>query len=1656
MPAGTVDTRFRWLLDVVDRGQPQKLLATDRQLRGSLKETDRQYTQMAHSATSASAKQAEAARTATSSTVKHGDAVVRTTADVGRLNTVQTEALSIYSRIAAAQNELAASYDRAATAAGRAADAEAKRNRTRRGFVHAGAGGGGFVSSEGGAIGGALTGVGKTGLLLGGGALALAGDVTAKGLKLGASVRAGAAGIGGLTGLDPRSATAVALIASAESVSARGLGTAFATLGKQLTGYEKHVREVQAAVSKGEKAPKANAAEETFGKLGIGPKTVAGLQNNLPAAFDLVYKRAAKLPAAERATVLKTFLGRGATLGGQIELGGPLTSQIADVRKQLGGLDPKKLQDLHETEIKLKLATDSLELSFAQTFGPDLIKLFDTVSPAIKPIGEALRTAVGVPLEFAKKALPEVFRGIKSGFDSVKGPAAAVHQANRAGIEPVYGGGVPFGAPPILGRAGRYRAPAPPSGPNAGTRGGTGVSRSALGLEPVLRVPHGHAETILPGSSASLLAKGEATKRASEPSALESAAKKIGSALHVAASEAAKYGGELVKAVQPAIPFFQNVALPVVEGFGKGVVGAFKIAIPIIHAGAVALGALGHALGPLNPELKILGIGLGILLAGPMLGLLTKLPKIGPLFRLLGAPIKIAGGAVGGFGRVLGGLGGVLEKTGGLFDKFPGRIGRVGGAVFKAAGSLTSSVGKGLSGISAIATGKGAQAANDLGKGIRGGAGKLVAAGKFIAGQFIGPLGGVGKAGAERLTGAFASGGVTAAMKGIGLSLAGLIGAGIVAGIGAYIYAHRQEILEQIKTIVTPGRSTPTSSKATPRGPIEEGEKKVTELFGKLRGGGRVGYASGGMVPSLVSPGEQVITSTGSFTVPGSPTAADSVAMHLPMGAAVLTWDGQSMMQGGASLDQALAHQRPHFAQGGVVVGKVSTFGPPSEAAGKTATGASSSAAGVAIRPGATFESGRSSLNHWWQIGINGHTGRLKQIDLGPNQSTGRRIDVTGAGARALGFDPTRFPTDSTGTAVLLNGPGQGSTKATIPTIIGKGHREGLLSDALQKGIEAGGLGEGSGAFVSELAQAVGTVSKTSSIAGLPGSVGGAFGGLKVGRLDQGLDFSGAGPVKALGDGTVMRNTIWPGWPGTGGVVYRSGSSVFYVMEDFKASVKPKQRIAGGQVIGSATGGSTGIEAGLANASGTGPLTPYNGKADGTPMPGAIRFKKIAGYRGGGLVGGVYRKGGRAGGAPFSRAISGLISTAGTTGTFESAVASLDGLLEGVAETKLARMRARLVTQASRGGAANVVKSLQAVISVIDHIVGKHIGQLWASAEVRTSAIARGTAANERVLQARGIDPSSAAGLKFLSTADSQQTAVARGNVARYKAALQSAGRTHNPKVIEEATEKLTQAQEELDTSLVKGLDDRRQLLRTAAAESVAHAQSGVSGAQTAISSLEDQFRLVGKANTPGAEQAHAGAIYSSLIPQLKNTMAASELAYSTARDTGGSQSELDQLLNQVQEAGAAIGAAMAEAAELIRQASEEAAAEATEKAAHGVSLATIGEQRLETEQRIKGSYEGGGQERASYIEKVVVPAIQAEVQALESQKSTAESDGNSKLAEQIGEQIAQRQNDLLQAQLDELEAIKGNTTVKPGGSLAFTSGGEQLTDTLVTVGSGL
>jgi murein DD-endopeptidase MepM/ murein hydrolase activator NlpD len=116
-------------------------------------------------------------------------------------------------------------------------------------------------------------------------------------------------------------------------------------------------------------------------------------------------------------------------------------------------------------------------------------------------------------------------------------------------------------------------------------------------------------------------------------------------------------------------------------------------------------------------------------------------------------------------------------------------------------------------------------------------------------------------------------------------------------------------------------------------------------------------------------------------------------------------------------------------------------------------------------------------------------------------------------------------------------------------------------------------------------------------------------------RIDMGVDFGGAGPVYALGDGVVIQSAgDFPGWPGGGWVSYRltdgpDAGMVVYLAEDVTPTVQAGQQVTPDTIIANMYNGGDGIETGWAQQNGLGAesQTPAaGGISGGGPFPTAV------------------------------------------------------------------------------------------------------------------------------------------------------------------------------------------------------------------------------------------------------------------------------------------------------------------------------------------------------------------------------------------------------------------------------------------------------------------
>lgn len=133
------------------------------------------------------------------------------------------------------------------------------------------------------------------------------------------------------------------------------------------------------------------------------------------------------------------------------------------------------------------------------------------------------------------------------------------------------------------------------------------------------------------------------------------------------------------------------------------------------------------------------------------------------------------------------------------------------------------------------------------------------------------------------------------------------------------------------------------------------------------------------------------------------------------------------------------------------------------------------------------------------------------------------------------------------------------------------------------------------------------------------------------------------------------------------------------------------------------------------------------------------------------------------------------------------------------------------------------------------------------------------------------------------------------------------------------------------------------------------------------------------------------------------------------------------QAVIDAQSATTDLANAQADAADLMRDAAAKLAQDAVDAASHTGRMSSSGLRNLELTQRLEGTYDsaGGAQGRADFIRTTIIPAILGELSALIAQQADAQAAGNSALAKQIAEAIADKTGDSLQAEIDARDILK-------------------------------
>ena len=228
------------------------------------------------------------------------------------------------------------------------------------------------------------------------------------------------------------------------------------------------------------------------------------------------------------------------------------------------------------------------------------------------------------------------------------------------------------------------------------------------------------------------------------------------------------------------------------------------------------------------------------------------------------------------------------------------------------------------------------------------------------------------------------------------------------------------------------------------------------------------------------------------------------------------------------------------------------------------------------------------------------------------------------------------------------------------------------------------------------------------------------------------------------------------------------------------------------------------------------------------------------------------------------------------------------------------------------------------------------------------------------------------------------------------------------------------------------------------AATATTTAIHAVTGATEAQSQQAIQQQLSGQAGTfstaagrAAGLTATAGTIGSALIPALNGQLAAQRNQLAVDEKTGATLATLQSDQEAIGATQTSILQASLDIQTDIKQAAETTAQAAVDAASQAVTHIQAGQTNLGIAQQLagqSGTYATAASTAAStaaiggYIAANVLPALQTQLAAQQSQLGTANSVGDETLAQQIAASIDQTQGSILQAQLDAMVAVKQAT----------------------------
>ena len=888
--------------------------------------------------------------------------------------------------------------------------------------------------------------------------------------------------------------------------------------------------------------------------------------------------------------------------------------------------------------------------------------------------------------------------------------------------------------------------------------------------------------------------------------------------------------------------------------------------------------------------------------------------------------------------------------------------------------------------------------------------------------------------------------------------------------------------------------------------------------------GGFRRYQQGGLVPAMLSPGEMVVHGGAGMMVPGQRAPVDNVPMLLPAGSAVLTGHGQQLMAQGASVAQAVASQAPHFATGGWVRTGATVFDDGGKGAFSMGLAGGYAELGTAVGNTATGKGyiarllgrkGELPRGFPLEVKIHGRSKVLRKKDRGYGQGTSAySIDIWRDSWPFFGIDSSFKgpalvrPAGADGARPGGGGGGGGGGSVSYSPrgrLITSGRAAQLGYAA---GLEGGSL-YGVYGSVRDALTYNRTVTPGRGGGGGAGGAGGGGGARGGGSGGAGVNVGGRvhghpelrPGVSALA-ATILRTfpslriTSTTGGQHAAGSYHYRGRAVDLAGSGMNAAAGWIRQRLGGQ-----------LTEGIHNPN----LSVKYGKRVGPGFWGSATWAghrdhiHIAKRRGGWI--GHYQRGGYPSGRPTGVAPSQRLGVpagvpvdrlarpdahlqvylesiqrikqaqaallragAHDNAAIATALHALDRGLQDVGHisyARLVKMAANLRRAIAGEKDPDVARRLKGELRLVFGEMGRRIGLLAKQATDMVDSTVRASVHVERILKAsKGkIDMTSASQLSSLERASTVTEATVRAAIGKLQEAYRRAAKAGLKGAMKTLAGKIA----ELMGTLVGLINDAKQAFadgiqaisdngRTAIDQMARRAMAGLQ-----IAGI-DPSSPAGLGTQIGVAQGNLGWL------QGQQATGQSMLAYAQSHGDAAAVIRITQQLGEIgtqiveaQGTIADLGRQQVQAVKDERQKAIDDAAQAAQDAkdardaqrqatidaaAGAVSLAQGGLQGLGLRQQLAGTYDMGGQARSDYITHNIVPAIQAEIETLRRNGASATD-------------VQQAQNDLLQAQLDAQDAIKGNTADTAdalknlGGTLGFEFQGARLTDDLLASGVG-